>query len=117
MSDRTYTEEQIRVACEEVRQRSVFDLSAYGDIVMEALTKPDIHPDVPVMYEHEPTRGRVLCFAEALESDKRRLQILIPEDKVREIVRRAAEHTGGNTRDRMLELADALLDEYRRTGK
>ena len=103
MSERTYTEEQIRAAWDRAMQDRT---AGYHDLIIE-LEKPAIHPDVPVMYEHEPTRGRVLCFAEALESDKRFLQILIPDGMVREW----GDEWGCGV------FLQTKIDEYRRTGK
>ena len=107
MSERTFTEAEIREATARVGEQLYGEPWDGEDRLINELMRPEIHPDVPVMYEHEPTRGRVLCFAEALESDKRRLQILIPEDKVREW----GDEWGCGV------FLQTKIDEYRRTGK
>jgi len=126
----TYTEEQVRVAVTEefvklVHDHTVTKTSAqeFALIVHDNLTRPQIDPDVPVMYDY---MGKALAFYSEYSSlerdhpdkDRGELTVLIPEDIAKDGMRDAIGQAGigehSVTGELILRLVETWIAAYRR---
>lgn len=89
-----WDEAEIRAAHDRLCKRHDRSWLEAGELIAE-LTKPEIGPDVPVMYDSFGDRDHVRVF-ENLDSGAHNIRVLIPEDKVQgwaqELFERNAQH-------------------------
>lgn len=100
--------EQVRAAAHKVENQ----MGDYGELLIAELTRPPIHPDVPVMYS---TLGswRNVAFFRDMPSIVTNISVLTPVSIAREIARETARLVeNGCCIDEAMAEVDRDLDAY-----
>ncbi len=114
--EETYTKAQMREAWQEAADDTLLHTRPTFTRFMAALNKPLIHPNVPVMYDSKHDEG-LICLAEDLVSMDTNIRVLIPEETVREIARRAiTRHTAPTRVVGAMREVDRDIADYRVNG-
>ncbi len=86
MSEPKNTEEQmvsiaeVRAAIDKVGSLAAPQYEQYADAVVAELTRPAIHPSVPVLFDHKDGTKNVLCFSKHMPAAPHAInsRVLIP---------------------------------------